>query len=111
VQEKVMPEEVELSNRVVREWVKGGQLSGDDFLRITFGDENGGQLFMGHGTSEGAEWWQHMKAVLRGGRHDRIGHPCHMCAGTAYKYPWHTLPLRTGILNTKPATCRPEYRR
>jgi hypothetical protein len=69
VQEQVLPEEVELSNRVVREWAgPRGELSGDDFLRVTFGDENGGQLYLGFGTVKTAPWWQHMKRVLREGK-------------------------------------------
>ena len=78
MQAKVLPEEVELSNRVVREWVRGGQLSGDDFLRVTFGEEDGGQLYLGFGSDEKAAWWQHMKAVLREGgplRHERCALP------------------------------------
>jgi hypothetical protein len=66
-QEKVLPEEVELSNRVVREWAGTGRLVGEDFLRVTFGDENGGQLYMGHGADGKGDWGQHMKKVLNEG--------------------------------------------
>jgi hypothetical protein len=99
-QEKVLPEEVELSNRVVREWVQGGQLSGEDFLRVTFGDEDGGQLYMGYGTDADAEWWKHMRQVLREGKHSLCN------AGWAFKIGCMFFCERSGSADAeKPPLC------